>query len=62
MGIDIRGRALQGIPVTLRDTPCVGCAECVMRCPMEILHLGDAPGVRSLMASEQNLPIPEQSA
>jgi thioredoxin reductase/Pyruvate/2-oxoacid:ferredoxin oxidoreductase delta subunit len=62
MGIDIRGRALQGIPVTLRDTPCVGCAECVMRCPMEILHLGDAPGVRNLLASEQHLPIPEQSA
>lgn len=43
MGIDIKSRALQGIPVTLVDTPCVGCAECVMRCPMEILHLGDAP-------------------
>ena len=43
MGIDIRSRALQGIPVTLKDTPCVGCAECVMRCPMEILHLGDVP-------------------
>ena len=43
MGIDIKSRALQGIPVTLADTPCVGCAECVMRCPMEILHLGDVP-------------------
>lgn len=41
MGIDIKSHALQGIPVTLTDTPCVGCAECVMRCPMEILHLGD---------------------
>ena len=44
MGIDIKGRALRGEPVTLADTPCVGCAECVVRCPMQILHLGDAPG------------------
>ncbi len=43
MGIDIKSRALQGEPVTLVDTPCVGCAECVMRCPMEILHLGEIP-------------------
>ena len=43
MGIDIKTRALQGRPVTLADSPCVGCAECVVRCPMEILHLGDAP-------------------
>lgn len=43
MGIDIKSRALQGVPVTLKDTPCVGCAECVMRCPMEILHLGELP-------------------
>ena len=43
MGIDIKSRALQGLPVTLADTPCVGCAECVMRCPMEILHLGEVP-------------------
>ena len=43
MGIDIKSRALQGKPVTLVDTPCVGCAECVMRCPMEILHLGELP-------------------
>ena len=44
MGIDIKSRALKGEPITLKDTPCVGCAECVVRCPMEILHLGDAPG------------------
>jgi thioredoxin reductase/Pyruvate/2-oxoacid:ferredoxin oxidoreductase delta subunit len=44
MGIDIKSRALQGIPVTLKDTPCVACAECVARCPMEILHLGELPG------------------
>ena len=43
MGIDIKSRALRGEPVTLVDTPCVGCAECVARCPMEILHLGEAP-------------------
>ena len=43
MGIDIKTRALQGVPVTLKDTPCVGCAECVVRCPMEILHLGEVP-------------------
>ncbi|MEM9411784.1 MAG: NAD(P)-binding domain-containing protein [Planctomycetota bacterium] len=44
MGIDIKSRALKGVPITLQDTPCVGWAECVVRCPMEILHLGDAPG------------------
>ena len=44
MGIDIKGRALRGEPVTLADTPCVGCQECIVRCPMQILHLGDAPG------------------
>jgi ferredoxin len=43
MGIDIKSRALQGKPVTLVDSPCVGCAECVVRCPMEILHLGELP-------------------
>jgi thioredoxin reductase/Pyruvate/2-oxoacid:ferredoxin oxidoreductase delta subunit len=43
MGIDIKSRALQGRPITLVDTPCVGCAECVVRCPMEILHLGKLP-------------------
>ncbi|NIA14540.1 MAG: NAD(P)-binding domain-containing protein [Nitrospiraceae bacterium] len=43
MGIDIKSRALQGVPVTLKDTPCVACGECVARCPMEILHLGDPP-------------------
>jgi Pyruvate/2-oxoacid:ferredoxin oxidoreductase delta subunit len=43
MGIDIKGRALRGEPVTLVDTPCVGCQECIVRCPMQILHLGDGP-------------------
>ena len=43
MGIDIKTRALQGVPVTLKDTPCVACGECIARCPMEILHFGDAP-------------------
>ena len=43
MGIDIKSRALQGLPVTLDSSPCVGCAECVVRCPMEILHLGELP-------------------
>ena len=43
MGIDIKSRALQGLPVTLKDSPCVGCAECIVRCPMEILHLGELP-------------------
>ncbi len=43
MGIDIRSRALQGVPVTLKDTPCVACGECIVRCPMEILHFGDPP-------------------
>ncbi len=43
MGIDIKGRALRGEPVTLADTPCVGCQECIVRCPMQILHLGETP-------------------
>lgn len=43
MGIDIKSRALQGLPVTLKDSPCVGCSECIVRCPMEILHLGELP-------------------
>ena len=47
MGIDIKSLALQGKPVTLEATPCVGCAECVVRCPMEILHLGDVPKQQS---------------
>ena len=43
MGIDIKGRALRGEPVTLADTPCVGCQECIVRCPMQILHLNETP-------------------
>ncbi|MFN3192832.1 MAG: NAD(P)-binding domain-containing protein [Aureliella sp.] len=50
MGIDIKSRALQGLPVTLKDTPCVGCAECVMRCPMEILHLGEVPAEKQVFS------------
>ena len=46
MGIDIKTRALQGKPVTLKDTPCVACGECVARCPMEILHLGEVPSTK----------------
>jgi polyferredoxin len=46
MGIDIKSRALQGIPVTLVDTPCVACGECVVRCPMGILHLGNVPDIK----------------
>ena len=46
MGIDIKSRALQGIPVTLVDTPCVACGECIARCPMEILHFGEAPDIK----------------
>lgn len=54
MGIDIKSRALRGEPVTLQDSPCVGCAECVVRCPMEILHLGDMPAEKQKAYS---LPI-----
>ena len=52
MGIDIKSRALKGVPVTLEDTPCVGCAECVVRCPMQILHLGDVPEPTNLVKLE----------
>lgn len=43
MGIDIKSSALKGEPITLKDSPCVGCNECIVRCPMEILHLGELP-------------------
>ena len=46
MGIDIKGRALRGEAVTLVDTTCVGCKECIVRCPMQILHLGDIPELK----------------
>jgi polyferredoxin len=59
MGIDIKSRALQGRPITLVDTPCVGCAECVVRCPMEILHLGDLPEAKR--STGHSLPIVEPS-
>lgn len=55
MGIDIKSRAIQGRPITLEDSPCVGCAECVVRCPMEILHLGDLP---SASANDQQVSLP----
>ncbi len=61
MGIDIRSRALQGVPVTLKDTPCVGCAECVMRCPMEILHLGDVPEQKLIQLNVPELKEPVAS-
>lgn len=41
MGIDIKSRALKGVPITLQDSPCVGCNECIVRCPMDVLHLGE---------------------
>ena len=56
MGIDIKSRALRGEPITLVDTPCVGCAECVARCPMEILHLGDAPAPKHLVSLQAGKP------
>ena len=56
MGIDIKGRALRGEPVTLVDTTCVGCQECIVRCPMQILHLGDVPGTTTGVQLTSNLP------
>ncbi|MFV2070128.1 MAG: 4Fe-4S binding protein, partial [Pirellulales bacterium] len=64
MGIDIKSRALRGIPVTLKDTPCVACAECVVRCPMQILHLGSqrqsTPHLHTiaLSAETSEAPVP----
>ncbi len=57
MGIDIKSRALQGKPVTLVDTPCVGCAECVVRCPMGILHLGELPADNRTGAKTGRSPV-----
>ncbi len=59
MGIDIKSRALRGQPVTLVDSPCVGCAECVVRCPMEILHLGEIPAKEP--SPQPKLPVLGQS-
>ena len=56
MGIDIKGRALRGEPVTLADTPCVGCQECIVRCPMQILHLGDGPA-KNLVQLNGNMSL-----
>lgn len=53
MGIDIKSRALKGEPITLNDSPCVGCNECIVRCPMEILHLGDLP-----LSKQSNTSLP----
>ena len=74
MGIDIKSKALQGKPVTLKDSPCVGCAECIVRCPMEILHLGELPANKpyeggtdagtarvSLMLVRSSLDIPKMN-
>ena len=55
MGIDIKGRALRGEPVTLADTPCVGCQECIVRCPMQILHLGDGPAANLVQLNGTSL-------
>lgn len=61
MGIDIKSRALRGQDVTLADTPCVGCGECVVRCPMQILHLGDPPAPL-LQLGLDRIKTPEVSA
>ncbi len=53
MGIDIKSRALQGLPVTLKDSPCVACAECIVRCPMEILHFGELPAEKTKSESRE---------
>jgi thioredoxin reductase/Pyruvate/2-oxoacid:ferredoxin oxidoreductase delta subunit len=58
MGIDIKSRALRGQDVTLADTPCVGCGECVVRCPMKILHLGEAPAPLLQLGTER-LSLPK---
>ena len=58
MGIDIKSSALKGEPITLKDSPCVGCNECIVRCPMEILHLGDLP--ESKQSPSSSLPIISQ--
>ena len=42
MGIDIRQRARQGIP--MRDTECVGCGACIAVCPRYALSFHRFPG------------------
>lgn len=37
VGIDVRTRAWQGIPVN--ESHCITCGECVARCPRGVLHL-----------------------
>ncbi len=42
---------LRGEPITRQDSACVGCAESVVRCPMEVLHLGDVPSEKRMAYS-----------
>jgi ferredoxin len=49
MGIDIRDRARQGIPV--RDTECVGCGACIAVCPRYALSFYPFPEPEQALAA-----------
>jgi polyferredoxin len=50
MGIDIRMRARQGVP--LKDDQCVGCGACIAVCPRYALSFYEFPGPESAMAAK----------
>jgi len=49
MGIDIRRRARQGIP--MRDTECVGCGACIAVCPRYALSFYPFPAPQDALAA-----------
>jgi polyferredoxin len=49
MGIDIRQRARQGVP--LRDTECVGCGACIAVCPRYALSFYSFPSAEDAMGA-----------
>jgi NAD-dependent dihydropyrimidine dehydrogenase PreA subunit len=45
MGIDVRAHAWRGKPIF--DSHCITCAECVNRCPRDVLRFERLPPIRS---------------
>ena len=52
MGIDIRLRARQGIP--MRDTECVACGACIAVCPRYALSFYPYPGAAEATSAQNH--------